>query len=149
MVISKKKLNESLIKKILLITESWYSISHVIVLLQLTKIMPNKMRGIISKLYFSGDLLSSVFSYYVTRKNKTLVTLHFLEHLPVILHIFNILPTYFYKNVFKIAYNNLNNVPRIHYYIYNMGTILDIFCHIYNIKYLYKSLSKIEEKKIK
>tara|TARA_B110000008_G_scaffold249738_1_gene262649 strand:+ start:669 stop:1136 length:468 start_codon:yes stop_codon:yes gene_type:complete len=128
--------------KLLITTESWYSLSHFIVLFQLTNIMPTTMRGNISKTYFTGDLLSSLLSYYITRKNKMLVMLHALIHLPVVAHLFNIIPTLFYKNVFKIAYNNLNNVPKHHYYIYNIGTVLDLCCHLYNIKFLYQSLYK-------
>ena len=130
--------------KTLIITESWYSLSHFIVLFQLTNIMPTTMRGHISKTYFTGDLLSSLLSYYITRKNKILVLLHALIHLPVIAHLFNF-KTLFYKNVFKIAYNNLNNVPKTHYYMYNIGTVLDLCCHLYNIKFLYQSLRKKKE----
>jgi hypothetical protein len=132
--------------KILITSELWYSVSHITVLFQLTNIMPIH-RGFISKIYFTGDLCSSLLSYYTTKKNRILVAIHCMIHLPVILQLFKILPTLFYKNVFKIAYNNLNNVPKHHYYMYNIGTILDICCHLYNIKFLYQSLCKKKDNK--
>jgi hypothetical protein len=131
----------NILKYTLITSESWYSISHLIVLFQLTKIMP-RHRSTISKIYFTGDLCSSLLSYYITKKNKLLVALHCLTHLPAIVHLFNIFPILFYKNVFKIAYNNFNNVSMSHYWIYNIGTFLDICTHLYNIKFLLKSLSK-------
>ena len=131
----------NILKYTLITSESWYSLSHFIVLFQLTKIMPVH-RSAISKLYFTGDLCSSLLSYYTTKKNKLLVILHCLIHLPVIGHLFHIFPTLFYKNVFKIAYNNLINVPLSHYWVYNLGTFLDLCTHLYNIKFLLKSLSK-------
>lgn len=69
-----------------------------------------------------------------------------MSHLPALLHLFNIFPNLFYKNVFKIAYNNFNKVPYQHYYLYNILTFLDIYCHLYNIKFLYQS---IKNKKVK
>ena len=63
-------------------------------------------------------------------------------HLPAIFYLFNIFPTVFYKNVFKIASNNIsNNVSNEHYYLYNIGTVLDICCHLYNVKFLYQSIN--------
>jgi hypothetical protein len=129
-------------KKILLVTELWYAISHIIVLFQIAYIMPNIRNGLYNKIYFSGDLISSLSSYYITRKNKTLVLIHFIVHLFVIIYLFNIYYMNFYNNIFNIAYNNLNNIPKNHYYLYNLLTTLDILCHIYNIKYLYVLLNK-------
>lgn len=126
--------------KWVLISETLYSISHIIVLFQLTNIMPATLRNFTSKVYFTGDLCSSLLSYSITKQNRLLVAIHCMLHVPAVAHVFNIFPTLFYNNVFKIANNNLINVPIRHYYLYNIGTVLDICCHINNVKFLYQSL---------
>jgi len=97
------------------------------------------------KLYFIVEMISTLFSYYITKKNKFLVGIHFIIHLFAISHIFNIFQTLFYKSVFNIAYNNLSNIPsnipNEHRYLYNIGVIFDICSHIYNIKFLYQSIN--------
>ena len=133
---------EILLKKILIVSELVHSFLHFIVLFNL-KHITFAITGWTSKFYFIGDVLSSLLSYYTTKKNKILVVIHLLLHAPAIFHLFDIYPTVFYKNVFKIASNNISNVSNEHYYLYNIGTVLDICCHLYNVKFLYQNNKKI------
>ena len=128
-------------QKILLCSEAYLSITHFIVLFQLTNIMPIKMYGNVSKTYFITDMLSVLLSYLFIRKNTKLVCIHFILHIFAVLYVLEIYPTNFYNSVYKIAYNHTSNIPLIHICLYNIGTTLDILCHVYNVKYLYKNIT--------
>ena len=83
-------------------------------------------------------MLSVLLSYYFIQKNIKLIFIHFILHIFAVFHLLNIYQTNFYSNVFNIAYNHRLYIPLNHIYLYNIGTVLDIITHLYNVKYLYK-----------
>lgn len=122
-------------KPLLLVSELLHSFAHIIVLIH---IQPFILTGTTRQFYFIWDVASVVASWYVTKKNKDLVLLHVLLHVPALAHLFDTYPTALYANVFKIAStpNSVYDIPVAHYGVYFLGTCLDIYCHLKNVQYL-------------
>lgn len=121
-------------QRALLASELIHSFLHFIVL---TNIHSLTLGGSILKLYFIWDAASSMMSYFVTKKNKRLVIVHMMLHLPALAHLFDIYSTSVYAYVFNQAYhNNTTYGHPIYSGIYYVGTCVDIYCHLHNVRYL-------------
>ena len=91
----------SIYTALLFFSETWYAVTHALVLLSRVNIMPNR-GSMINKPYFIGDTVSNVVSCVYTGKNKFLSLLHVFLHVPALLHLFG-WKISLYKSVFLLA----------------------------------------------
>ena len=114
----------------LIVLELYLAYSHINVLFGIKSIegLPLELQ----KGYFTTDMLSVVVSLYLLgRPNIMLSVIHFVIHSSACMHLCEIYPTHFYKEVFRLA--ELKTSTPIITNVYVVFTVLDILCHFVNV----------------
>lgn len=129
----------------IIVSEMSHAIMHAFVLLGLLKTERNIW---FRRFYFSADLLSVLFSYFILRQNTLLVLIHFVIHFGVILYLFgfgylNQTLNSLYDKIFLLSEQKWgrHSLPMRLFYI--VGTSEDIVTHSMNAYAAYNVLSLI------
>eukprot|EP01084_Bolivina_argentea_P129600 228878_1 len=95
------------------------------------------------KMYFSFDLMVSLSTWMVTQKNTVMIIVHALIHIGAVSHLFSIIRTKIYGDIFEMGELDFNNkaVAVIVFYIW--GTTQDICTHLLDVYYLMISKNKV------
>merc|ERR1712083_239528 len=111
-----------------------HAYAHVLVLGGLMSIdgMPNLNRNV----YFSFDLLVSLSSWMMTRRNTLMVAIHAMVHLSAVGHLLQILPTKLFNDVFEMGELDYGSKIPPHIVFYVWGTTQDICNHLLNAYHL-------------
>ena len=128
------------IRMVLILSGIYHAIGHILVLLGMYGI--NDIEEIGRKLYFSWDLAVSISSWSITQKNTPMVILHALIHIGAVGHLFNLIPTTFYAQVFQMGELDFDNKQVAFIVIYVWGTTQDISNHLLNCYYLFNHQQK-------
>lgn len=130
------------IYQVIILSEMMHAILHSFVLLGMLKTDKNIW---FRRLYFTSDLLSVVFSYYILRQNTLLVIIHFIIHFGVVLYLFgfgylNRSLNTLYDKIFALSEQKWgrHSFPMRLFYI--VGTSEDIVTHSLNAYAAYNIL---------
>lgn len=130
----KFSMERTTIYQAIIISELIHAILHSFVLLGMLKTEKNIW---FRRLYFSSDLLSVMFSYFILRQNAIFVLIHFVIHFGVILYLFgfgslNRTLNSLYDKIFALSEQKWgkHSFPMRMFYI--VGTSEDIVTHSLN-----------------
>lgn len=126
----------------LMLCETFHVLIHIFVLFRLYTIESWGLH--IRLLYFYLDLWSSFCTLLYTRRNASLVLIHFLIHLFALLFLIYGGP-FSYSAVFQMA-EGIFEEGNFDTFIYYLGTVEDIVTHLFNIYFLIRSF--VNEKSV-
>eukprot|EP01083_Nonionella_stella_P007460 21568_1 len=128
------------LKLVLIFCALYHTVLHVAVLFGAHSIYFMRDSWFVwRQLYFTFDFMASPAAWAFHRKNTLMVVVHALVHIPAGLHLYGIMPTKMYADIFEMGELNYNDKSCLIIVIYVWGTTQDLLTHLINAYYLIRS----------